>query len=56
MAELQGPAKEPQIEIHPYDLLAMGPDDEEYDPTIWARGSIIKVGVTIPCLAHMFLQ
>ena len=43
IADIQRPSKESHIEIHPYDLLAMGPDDEEYDPSIWARGSTIKV-------------
>ena len=45
MTDVQWPPTEPRIEIHPYDLLAMGPDDEEYDPTIWARGCMIKVGI-----------
>ena len=45
MTDVQWPPTEPRIEIHPYDLLAMGPDDKEYDPTIWAGGCMIKVGI-----------
>ncbi len=56
MSDVQRPSKEPGIEIHPYDLLAMGPDQEEYDPTIWARGSTIKVCFRLLDLSHRFLQ